>query len=202
MPKNNYLNILKEVKKIVKKTCATEDRWRYHIYPVVEYGKLLAKKFNADEEIIELSCWLHDLTRIMGDVSNHHVTSSIKATGILRKLGYDEAKIKRVADCIYKHRGSSNFKKSSKEEEIVACADAMSHFEFRIILFYSAFGKKRMSLEDGTRWISNKIDRSWNKLTIPFAKGIMKDKYKSMKEILSFTEEIKFKKLIKNIGRK
>ncbi|NTU66750.1 MAG: HD domain-containing protein [Candidatus Moranbacteria bacterium] len=185
----NYARILNEVKCVVKDACTTEDRWKYHIYPVVEYGKMLAKKLGADIEIVELACWLHDLTRVRGDVKNHHKTSSYEATIILKKLKYSPEKIKKVSRCIYAHRGSCNIKKTSIEEEIVACADAMSHFEFRIILFYSAFGKKEMSLEDGAKWIDDKIERSWKKLTIPFARKMVEDKYKSIKEILSFTDK-------------
>jgi len=198
----DYSKILREVEGVVKQTCKTEDRWRYHIYPVVEYGKMLARKLGADIEIVELACWLHDLTRIKGDVKNHHKTSATEAVEILKKLKYNPKKINMVARCIYAHRGSCNIKKTNIEEEIVACADAMSHFEFRIILFYSAFGRKQMSLEEGTKWINDKVDRSWKKLTIPFAREIVKNKYIAIKEILNFTDKKIFSKLIRNIEKK
>lgn len=200
--KYNYAKILREVKDIVKGACTTEDRWKYHIYPVVKYGRLLSKKLGADKEVVELSCWLHDLTRIKGDIKNHHKTSASEATKILKEFNYDPKKLDKVARCIYAHRGSCNIKKTNIEEEIVACADAMSHFEFRIILFYSAFGKKGMSLEDGTTWINNKINRSWNKLTIPFAKNMMREKYETMKEILDFTRRKNFSKLIRDVEKR
>lgn len=197
---NNYQQVLREVIGMVKDACKTEDRWRYHIFPVVEYGKLLSKKFNADKEIVELACWLHDFTRITGDVENHHVTSAIAAKKILEGLNFDEEKTKMIADCVYAHRGSVNVHKKNIEEKIVACADAMSHFEFRIILFYSAFGRKNMSLENGVRWIDDKIERSWKKISIPFARELVREKYVAMKEILNFMEPVEFSRHLKNIA--
>ena len=171
--RKSYKYILDDVVDLVKKACESDQRWKYHIYPVVKYGNMLADELGADKEIVELSCWLHDLTRIKGEVENHHITSSDEAEKILNDLGYDKDKTEKVKGCIRAHRGSVNMKKKNIEEEIVASADAMAHFEFAIILFYSAFGRKGLSLEDGTKWISEKIERSWNKISIPSALSLI-----------------------------
>jgi len=187
--KKSYKYILSEVVGMVKSACERDERWKYHVFPVVRYGKLLASKLRADKEVVELSCWLHDLTRIRGDVKNHHITSSIEAEKILKALGYDDEKIYKVRGCIYAHRGSVKVVKKNIEEEIVACADSMAHFEFAIILFYSAFGRKKLSLEDGTEWISAKIERSWKKISIPMAKRVVEKRYRELKYILSYKKE-------------
>lgn len=181
-----YNSVLKQVILIVKKACESDDRWKYHIYPVVKYGKLLASKLKADKEIVELACWLHDLTRIKGDVKNHHMTSANEAGEILSGLDYNKEKIEKIQNCIRSHRGSVKIKKNSIEEEIVASADAIAHFSFAIILFYSAFGRKKLSLEDGTRWISDKIERSWNKISLPEAKKLARHRYLEIKDILVY----------------
>jgi hypothetical protein len=40
-----------------------------------------------------------------------------------------------------------------------------------------------MSVEEGTEWLRNKLERSWNKLT-PEAREIIKDKYEANMIIL------------------
>ena len=46
---------------------AEEEDWKYHIVPVVEYAKKLAKILKVDEEIVELAALLHDI----GQVGNY-----------------------------------------------------------------------------------------------------------------------------------
>ena len=50
------------------------DPYLYHFVPVVKYSKLLARKFNANAEIVEIAAWLHDIGSIIyGKIGRAHV---------------------------------------------------------------------------------------------------------------------------------
>lgn len=176
--------MIDKIKKIVQKECEKDSwSWDHHMVSVVKYAKQLARKLGADEEIVEISAWLHDITRLKGDSENHHISGPIEAEKILRELGYPQEKIDKVKHRIHAHRGSQNIKRETIEAECVASADAMAHFDDVPALLYGAFIKNQMNIEDGKGWVRNKLERSWNKL-IPEAKKIVLPKYKAVKIIL------------------
>ena len=176
--------MIEKIKNIVKKECEKDNwSWDYHMVSVVKYANQLAEKLGADKEIVEISAWLHDITRLKGDPENHHISGHIEAEKILRELGYPQAKIDKVKHCINAHRGSQSIKRETIEAECVASADAMSHFDNVPALLYVAFVKKQMNIEEGKTWMRNKLERSWKKL-IPEAKEIVSPKYESVKLLL------------------
>ncbi len=68
-----------KIKEIVRKECENDDwSWDYHMLSVVKYANLLAERLGADKEIVEISAWLHDITRIKGYPENHHITGAIR----------------------------------------------------------------------------------------------------------------------------
>lgn len=176
--------MIEKVKEIVKKECEKDNwSWDYHMVSVVKYANQLAEKLGADKEIVEISAWLHDITRLKGDPENHHISGPIEAEKILRELGYPQAKIDKIKHCINAHRGSQSIKRETIEAECVASADAMAHFDNVPALLYVAFVKKQMNIEEGNTWVRNKLERSWKKL-IPEAKEIVSPKYESVKLFL------------------
>jgi len=176
--------MINKIKEIVKKECEEDNcNWNYHIQTVVKYANLLAEKLGADKEIVEISAWLHDITRLKGDKENHHITGPIEAEKILRKLKYPQTKIDKVKHCINAHRGSQDIKRETIEAECVASADAMAHFDNVAATLYLAYGLKKMNVEDGKRWVMEKLERSWKKM-IPEAKEIILPKYEAAKIIL------------------
>ena len=66
--------MIEKIKNIVKKECEKDNwSWDYHMVSVVKYAHQLAEKLGADKEIVEISAWLHDITRLKGDPENHHI---------------------------------------------------------------------------------------------------------------------------------
>jgi putative nucleotidyltransferase with HDIG domain len=176
--------MIDKIKEIVHKECKKDNlSWDYHIVSVVNYAKMLAKKLGADKEIVEISAWLHDITRLQGDPENHHISGPIEAEKILRKLKYPQDKIDKIKHCINAHRGSQDIKRETIEAECVASADAMAHFDNVAATLYLAYGLKKMNIEDGKRWVMDKLERSWKKM-IPEAKEIILPKYEAAKIIL------------------
>jgi ATP-dependent protease HslVU (ClpYQ) peptidase subunit len=107
-------------------------------------------------------------------------------------LGYDDEFIGKVAHCILTHRGRAEPDPETLEAEIVACADAMAHFDTFLDLVPLFIKTNNGSFEKAVIELEKKMERNWErKLTLPEAKEIVKDKYeaimiliKSMKEYI------------------
>lgn len=157
----------------------------YHIVAVVKNGELLAQRYNADQEIVMIAAWLHDIASITDyDLyKEHHIHGAEIAYTLLSKLSYDEKKIARVQECIRNHRGSVCLEKNSIEELCVADADAISHFDSVPSLLYLAYVERQMSIDEGIKFVKGKLERSFNKLSAD-SKEYFKDKYKRVLEVL------------------
>jgi len=176
--------IIKKIKTMVIELCRKDTWWRLHIGSVVKYSKLLAKKTNADEEVLEISAWLHDIQKIKGRRELHHVNGANEAEKILKKFGYPEDKIEKVKHCIITHSSDRNYPPESKEANILHNADALSHFDNFMAFAHFVYGLERLSVEDGRKLLINKYEKNWNKLTIPEARKLAKPKYEAIRLIL------------------
>ena len=154
-----------------------EETWS-HIISVVKYAKQLAKEREADDEIVEISSWLHDIGRIKGDPENHHISGGNYAEVFLLKYSYPIEKIERIKHCILAHRGSKNIARETVEAECITDADTLSHFDNIFSLFNLALVKKKLNIDESRNFVRDKLERSWNKLT-PKAKEIIKSKYEA-----------------------
>ncbi len=156
--------------------------WHHHVLPVVKYGKLLAKKIGANEEIVEIAALLHDYASIkdFSKHEDHHLYGAQDAQKIMAPLRYSLEQIQQVQHCILSHRGSKPREKLTPEARCLADADGMAHFDAIPSLFYFTLVRQQMSLEEGTEWLVKKLTRSWNKLSAE-AKTITKAKYKAWK---------------------
>jgi len=189
MKKYSYKGIVKKVRETVERECKKPANifgysfWTYHITSVVKYAEVLAKRFDANKEIVELAALLHDIGVIKGDKVNHHISGTGEAEKILKKFNYPQEKIEKIKHCIFAHRASKSIKRKTIESECIASADAMSHFDEIPQLFESALIRFKMNPEEGKKWILEKLKRDWKKL-IPEAKKLVRDKYKAAKLLL------------------
>ena len=164
--------------------------WEHHMLPVIHYSRLMAEELKADYEIVDLGAILHDYASVK-DYSlykEHHIHGAEEAEILLLRCNYPKVKIERVKNCIYEHRGSVKVKQMTKESICVASGDAMSHIANVPSLLHLAYTTKGMNIEQGNRWVKDKIERSWNKLCIE-AKEIIRIKYESALEILDCLED-------------
>jgi uncharacterized protein len=189
MKKYSYKEIVEKVRKLVERECKKPANifghafWTCHILPVVKYAKVLAKRSKADKEVVELAALLHDIGVIQGDKPNHHISGTKEAERILKKFNYPQEKIKRIKHCVFSHRASKSIKRESIEAKCVASADAMAHFDEIPQLFESAFIRFKLNPGEGKKWLLDKLERDWKKLT-PEARKLVKDKYEAIKLIL------------------
>ncbi|GBE20291.1 MAG TPA: HD domain-containing protein [Candidatus Pacearchaeota archaeon] len=175
-------NIVEQIRKFVEEECKKpSSKYGYEIYPfhfvlVHKYSKLLAEKFKADVEIVELAAWLHDVGSIIFGRDDHHLTSAKIAEKKLKELNYSKEKIERVKHCILNHRGSQLNKRKSREAQIVADADAMTHFDNISGIFMAAFLYENKNQGEAQDEVREKLIRSYNKISSE-AQNLIKPKY-------------------------
>lgn len=139
----------------------------YHIQAVVKNAKMLAERYDADQEVVIIAAWLHDIASITEYelYEDHHIHGAEIAEDILEKFSYPPDKIRRVQNCIRNHRGSVLNSKTTIEEICVADADAISHFDNIPSLLYLAYVNKRLSIDEGREFVKKKLTRSFEKLS-------------------------------------
>lgn len=157
----------------------------YHIEAVVRNAEILANKYNADKEICIIAAWLHDIASITDYklYEEHHIHGTKIASEILRKFEYDDNKIELVKACILNHRGSIDNKRLSREEQIIADADSISHFDSIPSLLYLAYRERNMNIEEGKNFVKSKLERSYRKLSDE-SKIFYKEKFENVMKIL------------------
>ena len=158
-----------------------------HIKYVVKNSIELAKKYEADVEIVELGALLHDIAMPseIGPREEHNIYGVKITDELLTKLDYPQDRKERVKECVLRHRGSKDLPRNTIEEQCVADADVMAHFDCIPSLFHLAFGKNEMglSIEDGTEFVKKKLERDYNKLSSK-AKEILKERYENIIKVL------------------
>lgn len=182
--------VVKSVKCLVERAARSPKNyfgysaWTHHIILVEAWGRKLAKKLKADQEVVALACWLHDYASLVSKklYPQHHQHSVRLAGEILTKLNYPLTKIKQVQACILSHRGSRHLKKGSVEAKIVADADALAHFDVVDDLFLLAYQVRGLKTDAGRRFVLNKLKRSYRKMS-PLAKSLIRKKYRLIQQL-------------------
>ena len=190
------MNITELIKEEVLKI-DEEDRkirgfsfYEEHIKYVVKKAKDLAIKYGSDLEIVELAALLHDVSIIaaVGPRDEHHIYGASLAEKLLKKYNYPKDRLERVKQCILNHRGSVALEKNTIEEEIIADADAIAHFDNIPILFYTALRRKNLNMEDSKKWVKKKLTNDYNKLSSR-TKLELKDRYENIVKVLFVEDE-------------
>ncbi|ADY13858.1 metal-dependent phosphohydrolase HD sub domain protein [Sphaerochaeta globosa str. Buddy] len=158
---------------LVKKACLSEKNaygygiWENHIAPMVTIANELAQLHSADAEVVRIATLLHDLSSIedYSKAKEHHIHGAQRARGLLREAGYPVKKTELVAQCILHHRASVLMQKLTAEEQCLADADAVAHMGDLPSLFFVAYDKQGMTFEEGQRWVKQKLERDWQKMS-------------------------------------
>ncbi len=162
---------IEAVKQFVQNTADKLD-YKYHIESVVRHALHLADMLHADKEVVELAAYLHDIGRQKekGD-EYHHLLGERYAREILIEHNVPTETINRVCLCIRRHRASKEDLPQTLEEEIIANADAMSHFEMIPLFFY--WGASQATYEEAQVFVKKKLARDWEeKLTLKQAREL------------------------------
>ena len=161
------------------------DFWNEHIKYVVENAVKLAKEYNADVEIVELGALLHDIAMPSeyGEREKHHIYGAEIAEELLTKFNYPKDRIERVKKCVLNHRGSKDMPRNTIEEECIADADVIAHFDCIPSMFSLAYKEMNMSLTEGKEFVKKKLERDYNKLSNR-TREILKDRYENIISVL------------------
>ncbi|HKL24458.1 MAG TPA: HD domain-containing protein [Candidatus Nanoarchaeia archaeon] len=181
---NNLISILKN---FVREKCVSENSkygeevYEAHFVPMVEYARELVRTHKEeeekiDEEVVEISSWLHDIGSIIYGRKDHHITGAKIAEKKLRDLSYPEEKIKKVKKCILNHRGSRDNSRETKEEQIVAEADAMSNFDNLPGIFKASLVHEKKTQEESRKEVIKKLQNKYNQLSEK-GKKLIKPRY-------------------------
>ena len=163
------------------------DFWNDHIKYVVKNSVELAKKYGADVEIVELGALLHDIA-MPSEIrprEEHNLYGTQIADELLSKLNYPVDRKERVKECVLRHRGSKDLPRNTIEEQCVADADVIAHFDCIPSIFHLAFGKNDMdmSIKDGTEFVKKKLERDFSKLS-DRTRVELKTRYDTMMKVL------------------
>lgn len=183
--------IINEIYDEVKHRCMLPSNaygigaWDHHIELVYKIALKNCDEYGANKDIVALASLLHDIASVTNKdyVDNHHIIGSEMAKNILKKYDLSDDILIQVQSCILNHRGSVVKEKRTKEEICVADADAMAHFNSIPSLLRMVYVEKHMSIDEGVEFVSNKLARSYNKLSEK-GKEIIKPNYEASKKIL------------------
>ena len=159
--------------------------WDHHIKIVYELAKQYYKDYDADAEIVALAALLHDVASVtdVNYTKEHHIIGAHIAEEILTSENYPIERIELIKKCILNHRGSKLVDKTSPEEVCIADCDAMAHFYSIPSLLSMVYREKMLSIDDGSKFVMDKLDRSYNKMSEK-GKKLVKVQYESAKNIL------------------
>ena len=184
-------NIVESIKsELIKRCDSYEQKTGYnyyedHIRHVVKSVIELAKKYNADIEIVELGALLHDISvpSEYGTMEEHHIYGEKIAEELLTKLNYPQDRKELVKKCILNHRSSGKFRRETIEEQCVADGDVMAHFDCIPSLFSLVYKDRNMSIEEGKEYVKKKLERDYEKLSL-MSKELLKDRYEMIMKVL------------------
>lgn len=185
------MTIEEKIYKEVKRRCYCSTNfyrigaWDYHIKIVYELAKKNAAEYSANEEIVALAALLHDIASVTNVEfsEEHHIVGAEIAEQLLIKNDYPTDKIDLIKKCILNHRGSIIREKTTPEEMCIADCDAVAYFYCIPSLFSMVYKEKQMPIDTGVKFIMDKLDRSYNKMTKK-GKQLVRKKYNAAKEIL------------------
>lgn len=186
---NNEL--IQRISIIVEDACKAETNafgygiWSHHVLPMIPIAQELADRVNADKEIVTLAVLLHDYAGIKDQtwIEEHHIWGAKEAEIILKNENLAEDKIERVQKCILAHRGSAIMEKTTEEERCVADADAIVHIDQLASLFYLVYGDRGMDIDEGRRWVRDKLTRDREKMS-ENGRNMVKQKYDFIMDLL------------------
>jgi len=183
-----FKNIIKEIKSYSIHT-AKENGWDWYYYvhqkEVVRCAEILLGKHKANNEIVVIAAWLHDISKYSVRLEKfthamqkrHNIDSAKIADKLLDNLGLDKKEREQVRQCILRHRNGGKYKVRNIEEKVLTVADAMSHFTGVFYFLHHKFHSED-SVEEMVEKHIEKFEEDWRDLgLLPGAKKLVKKEY-------------------------
>lgn len=161
--------------------------WPEHILVVEDFARKLVKQHSqANQEIVLLSVWLHDLGRAYGHDSDHDQWAAKFVEKYLAKHGFEQKIIDGVKHACLTHRVKDKQPKTL-EAKILATADALSHYRHTFYLRVFYLWQQRISdYQKIKQKLFEKIQRDFNqKMFFEEAKDMVREEYQAWMKILN-----------------
>ncbi len=162
---------VRELEKDIFNRIKQNALFQFHVQRTIYYVIRLARHYHVDEEESIAGALLHDIDGIVVNTKNDFLMGQKIAKKILLSHGYSDKFIQKIQGVILTHSSGSVVKPRTKLEQIVANADALSHFEM-LPLYFHVRGVKQLSFRDALKEVKIKLDRSEKKLTLYEARRI------------------------------
>jgi uncharacterized protein len=184
-------NIVESVKKKLleynKKSLKKDgyDFWDNHIKYVFQNAHNLAIKRKANVEICELAALFHDMAMVadFGPRDEHEKYGAQMARSMLAELNYSKEKINLIEQCVLHHRSSQANLRNTPEEQIIADADVIAHFDNIPSLFSLAYNKMNLPMQEGKEFVKDKLARDYKKLS-PKSQKELKKRFDTIMNVL------------------
>jgi putative nucleotidyltransferase with HDIG domain len=196
MKEKVFKEIVREAENYIINQAEKNDwMWFYkmHQKEMVDCAEKLLRVYKADEKVVIIACWLHDITKYQAKNNKksinkfhktHHQDGCVFAGKFLKKYGISKEEIEAIAQCVLRHRNSPPFEAHGIEEKIVAAADVMSHFTSIFYLTYFKFYPND-SMEEMAENQIGKLDRDWRDLQLlPKARVLVEKEYKILRKLI------------------
>lgn len=118
-----------------------------------------------------------------GPREEHNIYGAEIAEELLTKLNYPKDRTEKVKNCVLNHRGSKDRPRNTIEEQCVADADVIAHFDCIPSLFCLAYNELNLSMSEGREFVRKKLERDYSKLS-EHTRELLKDRYENIMKVL------------------
>lgn len=180
---NNVEKIKKQIKiEIYNSSYIGSWFFDEHLLGVEKNAKFLLSNLpEADDEVVMLGVWLHDLQRIRAIKGDHQKVGAKEAEKELIKFAYKKELIDKVKKIILSHSCTSVLP-DTLEGKVLASADAMSHYYNDFYLRIATLGER--DLDDFKEWALEKLSRDYSiKISFDFAKERIKKRHDFLRKL-------------------
>ena len=155
-----------------------------HIKQVEQWSKWMLEKYpQADEEVLLISVYWHDVGQFAGTEEDHAVNSTEAIKIYLKDKDLPKDKKTAITHCVRAHR-CKDVQPESLEAKLLAWSDSASHFTSDVYLLMMNDDLKNDTAKDDFRALG-KIDRDWRDLDLfPEEKEVLADLYQSWHQLI------------------
>lgn len=185
------MDILNEAKKFLHKEL-NEDAWEFFAIADAK-GQELAKKLNADKDIVLLGTLLMDVKLRQAMQENRiadHVQMSVDASRkFLGQFNLKKEVFNNVLHCVEAHHGTMPYK--TIEAEICANADCYKFLHPKgFFIYLTMLGKRHPAFKECIDQAEKKMEEKYNILSLDIAKSELEKYYQTLKGYINEARKI------------
>lgn len=179
------------VREYVRQACQRNENifgpsfFEEHLSVVAGCAARLAKRLEADSEVVDLAAYLHDFSAVRdpGTLPVHAEVSADLAKQLLIERGYSPNTVAGVAEAIALHSTPLQIGEASTEAVCLSNADAAGRILRPAYWLYFAFRVRNQGFDEGRRWLRTLLETQWHALIEP-AKELVSAEYATAMSLL------------------